>query len=266
MKTRLRAILLATVLTVPGGCVMQSSPDTDPSNMPAVIDPTPAPGGAMLTTAGVQAVRAAIDDPVAATRLTVVQMLEETREGITEVAADLPPAQADPRATADSLAAGIDYMLAAWTPGDRLPEAYVEDLARNVQLLRIARTTDDPDDAYLLFSAVAEDMAIKVEHCRALGIGLGGLVAVRAHTLRDASTDAGWQVVYLRKLLESLPGAEPQPFPRLSSPSEDSLAPGRYWVWARRPGTPEQSERMLLTVGAGRTSMDVDIPLPPRRQ
>lgn len=241
--------LLAIVLV---GC-------TPRSDTTAVTTPN---GSARLSPAVERELRRVLEDTTTTAGLPVAGLLLEASSRIVQLGARLATHYDGARTAADSAAAGIGFMLGQWTPDAAVPADYRHDLARGVRILRLAEEAPDPADAHLLWSAVVEDMEVKIEHCYALGTGLGGLIAVRAHTLRAMAVDSGWQVVYLPKIFEVLPDAQPLAFPRLSSPAEDSLAPGRYWIWARRPGTPDLGERVLLRVGGGRSEVEVDLPLP----
>jgi hypothetical protein len=108
---------------------------------------------------------------------------------------------------------------------------------------------------------VAADLEAKVEHCRLLGIGMGGSVLLKVNTRRGPQTVGDWQVVYLLKVYEHVKGATPTVFPTLSTPTEAPLEPGRYWLWARDPSTGRTSERALVRV-FGRSQLDVDLPVP----
>ena len=137
-------------------------------------------------------------------------------------------------------------------PADVSPE-YVRSLQRAAALLRI------PSRA--IVEDVLEEMEAKVEHCRALGIGMGGTIIVRINTRRPAGPASDWQVLHLLKIYEHLTDASPVAFPRLSTPTEATLEPGRYWVWAREPSTGRTSERVLVRL-VGQKELLVDLPVP----
>jgi hypothetical protein len=127
-------------------------------------------------------------------------------------------------------------------------------------LVNAARLLDGTPSAATI-DDVTEEIAAKVEHCQALGIGMGGSVVLRVNTRRGSNSVNNWQVFYLLKIYERATGASPSPFATLSAPAETRLAPGRYWVWARDPSTGRTSERSLLTV-AGRQEFTFDLPVP----
>jgi hypothetical protein len=115
-------------------------------------------------------------------------------------------------------------------------------------------------DAQVL-TDIADDLHLKVQHCRDLRIGMGGSVRLKVNTRRGDGNVRNLQVRYLLKFYETSAGAQPVTFPRLSSPTEAALEPGRYWVWAFDPATGRDSTRTLVRV-AGRRQMEVDVPAP----
>ena len=112
-----------------------------------------------------------------------------------------------------------------------------------------------------LIEDITEELEAKVDHCRDLGIGMGGSVVVRVSTRRGADTVGNWQVVYLLKIYERATGASPTTFATLSTPAEARLDPGRYWIWARDPATGRVSERALFRI-SGQQEFRLDLPVP----
>lgn len=108
---------------------------------------------------------------------------------------------------------------------------------------------------------IASELEAKVEHCRRLNIGMGGSVLLKVSTRRAAGPVSNWQVLYLLKIYEGAKGASPTNFPKLSSPTEAAIEPGRYWIWARDPSTGKTSERVLVRA-AGLKELLVDLPVP----
>jgi ankyrin repeat protein len=107
---------------------------------------------------------------------------------------------------------------------------------------------------------VAEELRAKVDHCRITGIGMGGTVRLLVHTRRGSEKVDNLQVFYLLKIFENTqvtPGA----FPRWSSPTQEPLEPGRYWLWARDPVSRRSSDRVLVKL-SGRDEITVDLPVP----
>ena len=108
---------------------------------------------------------------------------------------------------------------------------------------------------------VTSELEAKVEHCRVLGVGMGGSVLMRVNTRRRAQSVGDWQVQYLLKIYEHLAAATPCDAPRLSTPTETHGEPGRYWVWARDPATGRTTERVLVRV-VGQPELAVNLFVP----
>ena len=85
--------------------------------------------------------------------------------------------------------------------------------------------------------ALAEDLEVKLEHCTRSGGKLGGSVVVRVRTVQGATESKSWQVFYMPRVFEAAGNASPDLFPQLSSPTEETLVPGRYVMWVRDPAT-----------------------------
>jgi hypothetical protein len=133
-------------------------------------------------------------------------------------------------------------------------EPYVQSLQRAAELLN-ARPLNE------VISDVAADLQAKREHCRELRIGMGGTVILRINTRRGPEDVRDWQVLYMLKIYEWVPGATPLNFPRLSTPTEMALEPGRYWIWARNPANGTLSERLLVKA-AGQRELTFDLVVP----
>lgn len=133
-------------------------------------------------------------------------------------------------------------------------EPYVRSLQRAAELLN-AGPTDE------VIADIAADLQAKREHCRELKIGMGGTVILRINTRRGPADIGDWQVLYMLKIYEWTPGVAPLNFPRLSTPTEMALEPGRYWIWARNPANGTVSERVLIKA-AGRRELPVDLVVP----
>jgi hypothetical protein len=135
----------------------------------------------------------------------------------------------------------------------RLTAEYVRSLERAADVLE---RRWDP----LVIEDITRELEAKVHHCQTLGVGMGGSVALRVNTRRRGAVIPEWQVLYLLKFDEWLK-TPPRTFPRVSSPTDASLEPGRYWIWARDPSTGTMSERVLVEV-VGTASLLVDVPVP----
>jgi hypothetical protein len=65
------------------------------------------------------------------------------------------------------------------------------------------------------------------------------------------------------RVFEVATNAAPDLFPLLSSPTQQTLVPGRYVMWVRDPATARLGERTLIRVGGGLKELLVDLPVPP---
>jgi hypothetical protein len=139
------------------------------------------------------------------------------------------------------------------TNPDNVSDEYVRMLQRAVTLLSGKPTAAMIED-------VTRDLEAKVDHCKRMSIGMGGTVRLRVNTVRAAQAVSDWQVLYLLKFDEWLQ-TPPRNFPRMSSPTETSMEPGRYWIWARDPATGKTGQRVLAEV-AGQPALVLDLPVP----
>ena len=71
-----------------------------------------------------------------------------------------------------------------------------------------------------------------------------------------------WQVFYLPRVLEAVTGAAPDRFPQLSSPTRETLVPGRYVMWAKDPSSERAGEKAVVKVGEGKKELLLDLPVP----
>jgi len=180
--------------------------------------------------------------------------------------------------TRDELTAALTRLQRAIDALDRTRPA---ELVEAIQWLRSSLPRTDPSQvstAYLrtltnaatllerspspnLIDDITDELEAKVDHCRALGIGMGGSVLLRVNTRRGSASVNNWQVFYLLKIYETAAGTSPTTFPTLSAPAETRLEPGRYWIWARDPATGRTSERALVRV-SGKQEFRIDLPVP----
>ena len=90
---------------------------------------------------------------------------------------------------------------AKWMAG-KAPEStgitgsYRQELEASASRLESLRATAEA-------GAVADDLELKVAHCKALGIGMGGKVRVSVTTRRGSQVVNNWQVLYLRGSLRT---------------------------------------------------------------
>jgi hypothetical protein len=71
-----------------------------------------------------------------------------------------------------------------------------------------------------------------------------------------------WQVFYMPRVFEAASNASPDLFPQLSSPTAETLVPGRYVMWVRDPATSRLGERTVVKVGEGKKELILDLPVP----
>jgi hypothetical protein len=142
------------------------------------------------------------------------------------------------------------------------PEDYRANLARDVNVLGAALNSGNRDRLAATLQAIADDLEIKLEHCTRSGGKLGGSVVVRVRSVRGNDEIKNWQVFYLPRVLEAAGSASPGRFPRLSSPTDESLVPGRYVMWLQDPTSKNTGERTVVKVGEGKKELLLDLSVP----
>jgi hypothetical protein len=170
------------------------------------------------------------------------------------------PRNLNGRSRADLAVSRLLGLSAKW-PAES-PADYRVNLARDAVALRSALQSGDFLGIAATIDAVADDLEVKLEHCIRSGGKLGGSVVVRVRTFRGREESRSWQVFYLPKVLEAAGGASPDVFPRLSSPTDETLVPGRYVMWVRQPDTNRTSERTVVKVGEGKRELQLDLVVP----
>ena len=163
------------------------------------------------------------------------------------------------RARARSVVGKLIALSAKWPA--QSPFDYRTNLDRNVRALNSALASGNVDRTVEFLNALSEDLEVKLEHCVLSGGKLGGSVAVTVRTVRGGEEVRNRQVFYLPKLLELSSAASPDQFPQLSSPTRETLVPGRYVMWSRDPATNQLSERTVVKVGEGRMDLLLDLPV-----
>ncbi|HEY5619446.1 MAG TPA: hypothetical protein VIK60_16010, partial [Vicinamibacterales bacterium] len=155
--------------------------------------------------------------------------------------------------------------LSAKWPADS-PDDYRDNLAGAVAALEAALKAGEVEGLAATVQAVAEDLETKLEHCAKSGGRLGGSVTVRVRTLQAGVESKSWQVFYMPRIFEAATNATPDLFPQLSSPTQETLVPGRYVMWVRDPATARLGERTVVKVGEGRMELllDLSVPATPR--
>ncbi len=142
------------------------------------------------------------------------------------------------------------------------PDDYRDNLAGHVSALDDAVKAGDAARLAATLQSVADDLEIKLDHCTRSGGTLGGSVVVRVRTLQGSEERKSWQVFYIPKVFEAAANTSPDLFPRLSSPTDTALVPGRYVMWVRDPVTARTGERTLVRVGGGVKELLLDLPVP----
>jgi hypothetical protein len=164
------------------------------------------------------------------------------------------------RVRADAAVSRLLGLSAKWPA--QSPADYRLNLARDAVALRSALISADRLSIEATIQAVADDLEVKLEHCIRSGGKLGGSVVVRVRTLQRGQEARSWQVFYIPKVLEAAGGASPDVFPRLSSPTDEALVPGRYVMWVRQPDSDRVSERTIIKVGEGKSELLLDLAVP----
>jgi ankyrin repeat protein len=175
----------------------------------------------------------------------------------------VPPASAPVRTAQRRAATALSRLQALsekW-PAES-PDDYRDNLAGYIAALEAALKLGDAETLALTVDAVAEDLEVKLEHCTKSGGRLGGSVIVRVRTLQGGTESRSWQVFYMPRVFEAASNATPDLFPQLSSPTEETLVPGRYVMWVRDPATARLGERTVVKVGEGRKELLLDLPVP----
>ena len=201
-------------------------------------------------------------------RATAVEppQVKASLEALAVLVSRIPPASAPLRAAQRRAATALLQLqaLSAKWPADS-PEDYRDNLSGDVKALERALTTGNVDALVATTESVAEDLEVKLEHCNRSGGKLGGSVTVRVRTVKGRDEIASWQVFYMPRVFEAAPNASPDLFPQLSSPTEDTLVPGRYVMWARDPVSSRVGERTVVKVGEGKKELVLDLPVPSAR-
>jgi len=111
-----------------------------------------------------------------------------------------------------------------------------------------------------LLAEVMQDLRLKLDDCRANG--LGRTIPVSVRTLRNGHQEGGWEVYYLWTPGAKL-NAQEMRFPKLSSPSSAELPPGPYAFRARKAinGHMVETEQVPMVV-ALHQQITFDIVLP----
>lgn len=142
------------------------------------------------------------------------------------------------------------------------PADYRANLDRQVKLFEQALAANDAAQLGAFLEALGDDLEVKLEHCRNSGGRLGGSVTVNVRTVNGSQEMRNWQVFYLPRVLETSGVSAANRFPQLSSPTHETLVPGRYVMWVREASGDRTGERVVVKVGEGRKDLVLDLPVP----
>jgi hypothetical protein len=107
---------------------------------------------------------------------------------------------------------------------------------------------------------IANDLRIKVEDCRAWG--MGRLITIVASTLKNGQPDPGWTVMYKWVSVSGLNTAELS-FPKESSPTSKAVPPGIYSVYAIKQVGDTTKKTEAKTISAfQKDKVQCEIPVP----
>ena len=112
-----------------------------------------------------------------------------------------------------------------------------------------------PAERDRVVEVVREDIRLKAQYCRSHPDGMAAQIALTVRTWQQgqARTESPqWQVVYINAPWAGFAGRKPSPFPKFSSPTSMSLAPGAYVLWAQDPATAtRRGPEIVVRLGLG---------------
>ena len=171
--------------------------------------------------------------------------------------------------SAAALAANIkkktNWLRGRWQNAKSDPLAFRQSFAYDVAVARAAAEDGDATRVVGVLRTINDDIVEKADHCALSPSGMATPVRVSVRTLFDGKVSPNWEVLYMPKIMEFAadPTSAAMPFRVFSSPAVDDLAPGRYVVWARRPGpNGVESARTTIRVGGGVAELQQDIAVP----
>lgn len=171
-----------------------------------------------------------------------------------------PPSLSFPMWRARTALARLQELSTQW-PAES-PADYRVNVDRQVKVFEQALAANDPAPLAAFLEALADDLEVKLEHCRNSGGRLGGSVTVSVRTVQGSQELRNWQVFYLPRVLETSGASAANRFPQLSSPTHETLVPGRYVMWVREASGDRTGERVVVKVGEGRKDLVLDLPVP----
>ena len=151
--------------------------------------------------------------------------------------------------------------LAANWPAES-PLDYRTNMSTSVTLLDRALAAQDSARLIAVLQALGDDLEVKLEHCTKSGGKLGGSVVVSVRTVQSGQEIRNWQVFYLPKVFDAVGGTTPDRFPKLSSPTSETLVPGRYVMWVRDTTSDRMSDKTTIKVGEGKKELLLDLSVP----
>jgi hypothetical protein len=135
--------------------------------------------------------------------------------------------------------------------GSAFAEGYLSQLNEDQIVLnaalRLIWGNKDIDSYYSLGDAL-DDFYLKVNACLLNGGKAVGAVSVNVHTKHSGIEVSNWRVVCMAKILQLYSNHYTTAFPRLSSPTQWELAPGRYIMWAEDPETGNTSSKQEIPI------------------
>jgi hypothetical protein len=141
------------------------------------------------------------------------------------------------------------------------PADYRAHMAKAVRLFELALADGDQEHVDLMMLSLADDLDIKLEHCRMNGGRLGGPILVRVRALRGGLEINDLEVLFLPSL-QHANGAPPERFPHVGGTAKMALVPGRYLIWLKDAERGVVGEPTPIKVGEGRRQLDLDLLAP----
>jgi hypothetical protein len=148
----------------------------------------------------------------------------------------------------DQVRGRAEYLLGRWAGKDWRPSSYDSALLSILSVMQGFAVGPNERGRAAVQEAIL-DLQTMAEDCERGTSGAGRLIPIAVHTVRNSADqkDAGWQILYKRKLFEMDSSVEFELFPTLSSPAIANLPPGRYVVIARkgRMQTPPMTQKTV---------------------
>ncbi len=168
-------------------------------------------------------------------------------------------------ALAENIRRKTTWLRGRWKNAKSDPLGFRQSLAYDVAVARAAAADGNTRRIVDVLRTINDDVVEKADHCALSPSGMASPIRVAIRTLFDGKESPNWEVLYMPKIMEfaSDATAAAMQFRVFSSPAVDDLAPGRYVVWARRPGPDGiESARTTIRVGGGVATLQQDIAVP----